>query len=38
MFSIINENHIYLIDAFDYEAEDHIDCELGRIYFNPNFF
>ena len=28
MFSIIDENYIYLIDAFDYEAEDLIDCEL----------
>lgn len=28
MFSIIDENYIYLIDAFDYETEDFIDCEL----------
>ena len=28
MFSIIDENYIYLIDAFDYEEEDFIDCEL----------
>ena len=28
MFSIIDENYIYLINAFDYEAEDFTDCEL----------
>ena len=28
MFSFIDENYIYLIDAFDYEADDFIDCEL----------